>query len=60
MSAKTPWTEPEFVGQLRAKGARYHIHHPFQVLMNEGRLDQSAGSAGATESSGGLGGPLRL
>ncbi len=40
MSAKTPWTEPEFVEQLRAKGARYHIHHPFQVLMNEGKLDQ--------------------
>jgi len=40
MSAKTPWTEPEFVEQLRAKGARYHIHHPFQVLMNEGKLDR--------------------
>jgi pyrroloquinoline-quinone synthase len=37
---KTPWTEQEFVEQLRAKGARYHIHHPFQVLMNEGKLDQ--------------------
>lgn len=40
MSAKTPWTEPEFVEQLRAKGARYHIHHPFQVLMNAGKLDR--------------------
>ena len=40
MTAQTPWTEDEFVAQLRAKGARYHIHHPFQVLMNEGKLDQ--------------------
>jgi pyrroloquinoline-quinone synthase len=37
---QTPWTEQQFIEQLRAKGARYHIHHPFQVLMNEGKLDQ--------------------
>jgi pyrroloquinoline-quinone synthase len=37
---QTPWTEQQFIDQLRAKGARYHIHHPFQVLMNEGKLDQ--------------------
>lgn len=38
--ARTPWTEEKFVAQLRAKGAQYHIHHPFQVLMNEGKLTQ--------------------
>jgi len=37
---RTPWSEQEFIEQLRARGAQYHIHHPFQVLMNEGKLDQ--------------------
>ncbi len=40
MSAKTPWTREEFEQKLREKGAGYHIHHPFQVMMNEGRLNQ--------------------
>ncbi len=40
MSAKEnkPWTREEFEAQLRAKGAGYHIHHPFNVAMNSGRL----------------------
>ncbi len=37
---RTPWSEQEFIEQLRAKGAGYHIYHPFHVLMNEGKLDQ--------------------
>lgn len=31
-----PWSREEFERQLRAKGDRYHIHHPFQVRMNAG------------------------
>jgi pyrroloquinoline-quinone synthase len=32
-----PWSREEFEAELRAKGARYHIHHPFHVAMNSGR-----------------------
>ncbi|HEY6824969.1 MAG TPA: pyrroloquinoline-quinone synthase PqqC [Steroidobacteraceae bacterium] len=32
-----PWSQREFEAQLRAKGARYHIHHPYHVAMNSGR-----------------------
>ncbi|HEX7043504.1 MAG TPA: pyrroloquinoline-quinone synthase PqqC [Burkholderiales bacterium] len=35
-----PWTREEFEQQLRAKGASYHIHHPFHVMMHEGRLNR--------------------
>lgn len=34
----TPWDRTEFEAQLRAKGAGYHIHHPFNVKMNNGLL----------------------
>lgn len=30
------WSGEQFEQQLRAKGARYHVHHPFQVRMNAG------------------------
>jgi pyrroloquinoline-quinone synthase len=33
---KAAWSKEEFERQLRAKGDRYHIHHPFQVRMNAG------------------------
>jgi len=32
----TPWSPEEFEAQLRALGSRYHIHHPFNVLMSSG------------------------
>jgi pyrroloquinoline-quinone synthase len=32
------WSREEFEAQLRASGAGYHIHHPFNVAMNAGRL----------------------
>src|SRR5919197_3315756 len=32
-----PWSRQEFERELRAKGERYHIHHPFHVAMNSGR-----------------------
>jgi pyrroloquinoline-quinone synthase len=38
---KLPWSKEKFEGELRAKGARYHIHHPFHVAMNSGRCTQA-------------------
>ena len=35
-----PWTRSEFEAQLRARGAGYHIHHPFNLRMNSGQLTQ--------------------
>ena len=32
------WCRAEFEAQLRARGAGYHIHHPFNVKMNSGQL----------------------
>jgi pyrroloquinoline-quinone synthase len=39
-AARMPWTGEEFEGQLRAKGERYHIHHPFQMRMNAGECSR--------------------
>lgn len=36
--AAPAWSRDEFEAQLRARGAGYHIHHPFNVRMNEGLL----------------------
>ena len=33
-----PWSPGEFEAQLRARGAAYHIHHPFNLRMNSGQL----------------------
>lgn len=30
------WSREEFEAQLRAKGSAYHIHHPFNKLLNSG------------------------
>jgi len=30
------WTREQFEAQLRKQGAAYHIHHPFNVLLNSG------------------------
>jgi pyrroloquinoline-quinone synthase len=38
MTVAAPWSRSEFEDQLRARGAGYHIHHPFNVKMNEGLL----------------------
>lgn len=38
MTVDTPWGRAEFEAQLRARGAGYHIHHPFNVRMNTGLL----------------------
>jgi pyrroloquinoline-quinone synthase len=33
------WTRDEFEAQLRGKGRAYHIHHPFNVMLNSGAAD---------------------
>ena len=35
-----PWSDEQFEAQLRAMGGRYHIHHPFQVMMQRGQLSR--------------------
>src|SRR5476649_1573104 len=37
MNEATPLSPAEFEQALRAKGAYYHIYHPFHVAMYEGR-----------------------
>jgi len=32
-----PWSKQEFEAELRAKGKRYHIYHPFHIAMNSGK-----------------------
>jgi pyrroloquinoline-quinone synthase len=36
-ASRTPWTREELECELRAKGTRYHIHHPFNVMLNGGQ-----------------------
>jgi pyrroloquinoline-quinone synthase len=38
MTTLAPWSRDEFEAHLRARGAGYHIHHPFNVSMNDGLL----------------------
>lgn len=33
----TAWTPAEFEAKLRERGKAYHIHHPFNVMLNTGR-----------------------
>ena len=35
-----PWSREEFLERLRHKGAGYHLYHPFQVMMNEGKMNR--------------------
>jgi pyrroloquinoline-quinone synthase len=35
-----PWTLAEFEQQLRARGRAYHVHHPFNLMLNSGRATQ--------------------
>lgn len=39
-SVQAAWSRDEFEQKLRAKGAMYHIHHPFHIDMNSGRCTQ--------------------
>jgi pyrroloquinoline-quinone synthase len=36
IDTREPWSRGEFEERLRDKGRAYHIHHPFNVLMNSG------------------------
>jgi pyrroloquinoline-quinone synthase len=33
-----PWSKQEFEDKLRGKSTSYHIHHPFHVMMAQGKL----------------------
>jgi pyrroloquinoline-quinone synthase len=33
----TPWTRAQFEQQLRERGRAYHIHHPFNIMLNSGK-----------------------
>ena len=35
-TSEPAWTREEFERQLRERGRAYHIHHPFNVLLNSG------------------------
>lgn len=39
-TALQPWSREEFEARLRAMGDRYHIHHPFHVMMHQGKLSK--------------------
>ena len=34
-----PWSVEEFERRLREQGRSYHIHHPFNVMLNSGRAE---------------------
>ena len=34
------WTRDEFEARLRERGKAYHIHHPFNVMLNTGRASR--------------------
>jgi pyrroloquinoline-quinone synthase len=36
-AAAPPWTAHEFEERLRERGRAYHIHHPFNVMLNTGK-----------------------
>lgn len=35
-----PWSKQEFERRLRARGARYHIHHPYHRMMHAGECSK--------------------
>lgn len=37
---RAPWTREEFEARLRSMEKYYHIHHPYHVLMHEGKLNR--------------------
>lgn len=39
-STQAPWSREEFEARLRDKGRGYHIHHPYNLLLNSGRLSR--------------------
>ena len=39
-STPAPWSQQEFEDKLRSRSSSYHIHHPFHVMMAEGKLSR--------------------
>ena len=39
-TAQQPWSEEEFCSSSVKKGAGYHFHHPFEVMLREGKLNR--------------------
>lgn len=39
-TASTPWSKEEFERRLREQGSAYHIYHPFNVMLNEGKATE--------------------
>ena len=37
MSLEPAWSRDDFEARLRERGKAYHIHHPFNVMLNSGR-----------------------
>src|SRR4029453_10205346 len=37
MTTPPEWNRTEFEAQLRERGRSYHIHHPFNVMLNSGK-----------------------
>ena len=35
-----PWSREEFEAQLLAEGKSYHIHHPYNVMLNNGSANR--------------------
>jgi pyrroloquinoline-quinone synthase len=35
-----PWDRPTFEAKLRERGKAYHIHHPFNVMLNTGKASR--------------------
>jgi pyrroloquinoline-quinone synthase len=38
--SEAPWSREEFERRLRGMGRAYHIHHPFNVMLNTGRASR--------------------
>ncbi|MGR9108577.1 MAG: pyrroloquinoline-quinone synthase PqqC [Gammaproteobacteria bacterium] len=38
--SQSPWSREEFEARLRGMEKYYHIHHPYHVLMHEGKLNR--------------------
>ncbi len=39
-SSDRPWSREEFEARLRGMEKYYHIHHPYHILMHEGKLNR--------------------
>lgn len=39
--SQAPWSREVFKSQLMGMGRYYHIHHPYHLMMNEGKLDKA-------------------